>query len=657
MNLIIDFFVFLLFHLIIVNCSSLPKEIEDNLIMIYYLQFKEFFRFSQCFFCLPYTNTKKEGIITLYYSRYLCILNNVIYEFSNPLYYNTFKLSDNLTRCYYDILAIEELEELKYFIIFIGKNKHINFFQYSYIYKNNENKYIQSNEISHIKIQDPKTLSCQVYNKDEKLICFYIIETILYAEIFDIKNNLQSINKTSISINCDNDSNNYIKIISSISNDESKILVCFEQKNNKAYSIIYNKDTFFEPNFIPFNECELNDQLMVTYYYNEAFIFICQLNNNKERYKYFERKKNEADFTNQKEPNIQNNGFLIFDGLIWLYNKSFEECNLMPYSCFYNVPDDDEIPISYIPSSQYTIHPNPNISNELPNVSIKKDKLLSNITDILKDKEPGKTYKIKGDDYTIIIKPANSTREPNSTYINFTECESILRYHYNISDSSFVTLFQLELYNDNSQSLINQVEYQAYDQNFTKLNLKLCQDANIEIIYAIKDNILFDTEKFKSLKNLGIDVFNINDSVFWDVCQPFSDEKNDLILEDRIKDLYQNYSLCEDGCTYNDIDLENMTISCDCKIKENITTIISEINLDQIKYDTTSNFEIIKCYNIFFILKFNNIGFWIFTILIIFHFPLLFHYCYNGIKPVHNFVINEMIKFGYLKKNLKKMKK
>ena len=91
-------------------------------------------------------------------------------------------------------------------------------------------------------------------------------------------------------------------------------------------------------------------------------------------------------------------------------------------------------------------------------------------------------------------------------------------------------------------------------------------------------------EKISSLQNSGIDVFNINDSFFWDVCQPFSDSENDVILEDRIKYLYQNISLCEQGCTYNKINLENMTVLCDCKIKENIVTVLSEINLDQIKY-------------------------------------------------------------------------
>ena len=113
------------------------------------------------------------------------------------------------------------------------------------------------------------------------------------------------------------------------------------------------------------------------------------------------------------------------------------------------------------------------------------------------------------------------------------------------------------------------------------------------------------------MKKLGIDIFNINDSFFWDVCKHYSnlEKDDDLILEDRIKDLYLNYSLCEKGCTYNNISLENMTVLCDCKIKENITTVISELNLDKIKYETTSNFDIIKCYKIIINLKIklNNI--------------------------------------------------
>ena len=122
------------------------------------------------------------------------------------------------------------------------------------------------------------------------------------------------------------------------------------------------------------------------------------------------------------------------------------------------------------------------LSEPLTTVFYSINNLLLNLTDLLKDKKVGETYKIKGEDFEIIIKPSNSPREPNSTYINFGECESLLRTHYNISESSYITLLQLELYNNYSQSLINQVEYELYDENFTKLNLNLCNDKSIQII-------------------------------------------------------------------------------------------------------------------------------------------------------------------------------
>ena len=42
--------------------------------------------------------------------------------------------------------------------------------------------------------------------------------------------------------------------------------------------------------------------------------------------------------------------------------------------------------------------------------------------------------------------------------------------------------------------------------------------------------------------------------------------------------LYQNYTLCEEDCTYESIDLTNMLIECKCNIKQNISIVIQEIN-------------------------------------------------------------------------------
>ena len=54
-----------------------------------------------------------------------------------------------------------------------------------------------------------------------------------------------------------------------------------------------------------------------------------------------------------------------------------------------------------------------------------------------------------------------------------------------------MTFLQIELENDNSNSLINQVEYQALDGNKTILGLSICENANIQVFYSIKNNTRF----------------------------------------------------------------------------------------------------------------------------------------------------------------------
>ena len=99
---------------------------------------------------------------------------------------------------------------------------------------------------------------------------------------------------------------------------------------------------------------------------------------------------------------------------------------------------------------------------------------------------------------------------------------------------SILTFFQLEIDNDDSKSLINQIEYLTYDDKKKILDLSLCKDANIQIHYAIKDSINLDKESISSFKDLGFDIFNIKDKFFNDICNPYFDSDNDIILEDRI---------------------------------------------------------------------------------------------------------------------------
>ena len=284
-----------------------------------------------------------------------------------------------------------------------------------------------------------------------------------------------------------------------------------------------------------------------------------------------------------------------------------------------------------------------------------KEELKESLPNLIDPIDIGKNYEYEGEDYSIIIKPTN-TFIPSITYVDFSSCAKILREYYKISESRIITFFQLELNNMDSQSLVNHVRYQVFDDDQKNpLNLSLCNDTNIQIFYLLKQNTSVNFGLISSFKDSDIDIYNIEDDFFNDICTSYSDESsNDIVLEDRIKDIYQNYSLCGEGCSYNSSDLELKLIACDCKVKQNITSNITKniyTQLTDIK--KPSVFAIIKCYQLVFSLKnkLNNYGFIIFSILLLAHIPLFILYFYKGIKPIREYLAKEMSKNGYIKKN------
>ena len=136
-----------------------------------------------------------------------------------------------------------------------------------------------------------------------------------------------------------------------------------------------------------------------------------------------------------------------------------------------------------------------------------------------------------------------------------------------------------------------------------------------------------------------------------------------MILNDRRKEIYQNYSVCENDCTYEKMDLEKWIAACECSIKHNIEPEVKPPSLNKVIKDSfeDSNLAVIKCYNLVFNFKIKegNIGFWIFSVLIFLHIPLFIFYFIKNIYPVKKFIITEMSKFHYWKNlfNPKKKKK
>ena len=296
---------------------------------------------------------------------------------------------------------------------------------------------------------------------------------------------------------------------------------------------------------------------------------------------------------------------------------------------------------------------------KMPIENITKEDVLENVKVIMDDVTIGEIYEYQKDDFSVLIYPTNSTLLTDKTHIDFIECEYNLKNHYNLSNQSILTFFQMEISNKNERSLINQVEYQVYDEQKNPLDLSVCNDSNIKIFYEIKNNSNLDISVLNSFKDSGVNVFNISDKFFNDVCYSYSENGNDLILEDRINDIYQNFTLCEEGCTFDSIDIFNILIACQCDIKENITTIIKEIQEEAAEKITSLNFEIIQCYNLVFSLKgkMKNIGFWILSAFFLIYLISLIKYSCEGIKPVKDYIFNEMTKYGYINKDKKENNK
>ena len=286
-------------------------------------------------------------------------------------------------------------------------------------------------------------------------------------------------------------------------------------------------------------------------------------------------------------------------------------------------------------------------------LDIDKNELIENISKIIESIKIGKNYEYTGEDFILSIKPTKSFSKSNSTHVDFSTCEKIIRNAYHIDEPRIITFLQLEIMNKNDKSLVNQVEYQAYDDNKTLLNLSLCSNEDIQVYYLIKQNSTFDLSSLSLFNELDIDLLNIKDKFFTDICFPFSDNDNDIVLSDRIIDFYQNYSLCEDGYTYNEVNIQLMIISCNCSVKTNISTAESTAKLEQLgDIEKSLAFEIIKCYNLFFSWKdkMKNFGFWIYFIFVIIHIPLLFLLFYKGFNKIKEYIYNEMENNGYISK-------
>ena len=157
-------------------------------------------------------------------------------------------------------------------------------------------------------------------------------------------------------------------------------------------------------------------------------------------------------------------------------------------------------------------------------------------------------------------------------------------------------------------------DYKLILENGTFLNLgNLKEDIYIDIYLHIIDLNLSNFEYYNYFYKQGYDIYDKKSNFYNDVCSPAHLDKNDIIIEDRKKDIYpNNVTLCKDNCEYKSINIEEQRIICECSLNlysyysnnNNISKIEDEENFITYLLDNI-NYKIFECYKL--LKDFNNI--------------------------------------------------
>ena len=207
-------------------------------------------------------------------------------------------------------------------------------------------------------------------------------------------------------------------------------------------------------------------------------------------------------------------------------------------------------------------------------------------------------------------------KNSNISSVILGECENILKNYYNLNKNYPLVILLIETKSP-TNAIVNSIQIEIYDQNKNKLDLSLCSNTPITIYYALNEDKTVNVDLVNNLQNIGYDLFNISSDFYTERCLNYYVNGNDVVVKDRVDDIYQNVSICESNCSFKEYYIENNRSKCSCfnfYKEDNETYIKKEIHGFFENLNSQINYKLVKCYKIFNKLKYaykNNMGFWI----------------------------------------------
>jgi hypothetical protein len=193
-------------------------------------------------------------------------------------------------------------------------------------------------------------------------------------------------------------------------------------------------------------------------------------------------------------------------------------------------------------------------------------------------------------------------------YADLTGCLLKLRQQLKIPDNvkltvSYITTdSSINLQNiANGNSLGPSIKVAVYrSDNNSKVDTSLCTNAGVNVKTPLREKKGVNMNRYRTLKEDGIDALNPNHPAFNDRCFVYSDTQSgvDTTINSRRKYYYQGFSVqCNINggkCDYNEINLNNY-IDCDCMDadpKNDVSSSLVPVSLPELD---DINIDVIGC--------------------------------------------------------------
>ena len=210
----------------------------------------------------------------------------------------------------------------------------------------------------------------------------------------------------------------------------------------------------------------------------------------------------------------------------------------------------------------------------------------------------------------------NTIFRSSLSYIDISACSKKVFENNKMQENDEIVVIKYDLEDQQNKSLVKPVEYEFINSRTGQLlDMSVCTKNDVVISYSLSNILNYikkkperrleevsddetiitkiqeQYEKGKLITSIyNIDSFNINSTLYQDLCFSLELDGKDLVLEDRVKFLFPYYSLCEENCTYSHTDFEMERIYCNCPLKK-------EFNLERehkFVINTYNNEEIVS---------------------------------------------------------------